>query len=118
MHTKGFSFNNLIDRGLSPVLDCGSREELVRFTSLCPFRIQIIGRTKHFINAFGEEVVIENTDRGLVIFSKDNGTSIGYRKKGDNKWNIYTTDSKINYANETEIIMFKPGYELFYKLID
>ena len=62
--------------------------------------------------------IIENTDKGLVIFSKDNGTSIGYRKKGDNKWNIYTTDSKINYVNETEIIMFKPGYELFYKLID
>ena len=61
---------------------------------------------------------IENTDKGLVIKSKDTGTSIGYRKKGDNKWNIYTTDSKINYANETEIIMFKPGYELFYKLID
>ena len=31
--------------------------DVVRFTSLYPFRIQITGRTKHFINAFGEEVV-------------------------------------------------------------
>jgi len=36
--------------------------DTVRFTSLSPYRIKITGRTKHFINAFGEEVVIENTD--------------------------------------------------------
>ncbi|MEC7945761.1 MAG: hypothetical protein VX145_06270, partial [Bacteroidota bacterium] len=61
---------------------------------------------------------IENTDKGLVIKSKDSGTSIGYRKKGDKKWNIYTMDSKVSHVNKTEIIMFKPGYELLYKLID
>ena len=61
---------------------------------------------------------IENTDKGLVIKSKDTGTSIGYRKKGDKKWNIYTMDSKVSHVTKTEIIMFKPGYELLYKLID
>jgi len=39
--------------------------DTVRFTSVKPYRIKITGRTKHFINAFGEEVIIENTDRAL-----------------------------------------------------
>lgn len=36
--------------------------DTVRFTSKYPFRIKISGRTKHFINAFGEEVIIENAE--------------------------------------------------------
>ena len=36
--------------------------DTVRFTSVSPYRIKITGRTKHFINAFGEEVIIENAD--------------------------------------------------------
>jgi hypothetical protein len=39
--------------------------DTVRFTSLSPYRIRITGRTKHFINAFGEEVVIENADTAI-----------------------------------------------------
>lgn len=39
--------------------------DTVRFTSLLPYRIKITGRTKHFINVFGEELMIENTDRAL-----------------------------------------------------
>jgi hypothetical protein len=40
--------------------------DVVRFTSLSPFRIQIIGRTRSFLNAFGEELVVENTDSALL----------------------------------------------------
>jgi hypothetical protein len=39
--------------------------DTIKFTSLSPFRIQITGRTKHFINAFGEEVIIDNAERAL-----------------------------------------------------
>lgn len=39
--------------------------DTIRFTSLHPFRFQITGRTKHFINAFGEELIIENAEQGL-----------------------------------------------------
>ena len=39
--------------------------DTVRFTSLHPYRIVITGRTKHFINAFGEEVMVANTDAAL-----------------------------------------------------
>ncbi len=39
--------------------------DTVVFTSVYPHRIQITGRTKHFINAFGEELIIENAEKGL-----------------------------------------------------
>jgi hypothetical protein len=39
--------------------------DTIKFTSLAPFRIKITGRTKHFINAFGEEVVIDNAETAM-----------------------------------------------------
>lgn len=39
--------------------------DTVRFTSTTPHRIVITGRTKHYINAFGEELMIENAEEGL-----------------------------------------------------
>ncbi|MBM3402764.1 MAG: GH3 auxin-responsive promoter family protein [Bacteroidetes bacterium] len=40
--------------------------DTIKFTSLAPHRIQITGRTKHFINAFGEELIIDNAEKGLA----------------------------------------------------
>ncbi len=40
--------------------------DTIRFTSTNPFRIKISGRTKHFINAFGEEIVIENAEQAII----------------------------------------------------
>ncbi|MCD7970067.1 MAG: GH3 auxin-responsive promoter family protein [Alistipes sp.] len=39
--------------------------DTVEFTSLSPYRIRITGRTRHYINAFGEEVVIENAESAI-----------------------------------------------------
>ncbi len=39
--------------------------DTIVFTSVNPFRFYISGRTKHFINAFGEEVIIDNADKAL-----------------------------------------------------
>ena len=41
--------------------------DTIVFTSLNPHRIKIIGRTKNFINAFGEELMIDNAERALAI---------------------------------------------------
>lgn len=41
--------------------------DTVVFTSTDPFRIRISGRTKNFINAFGEELIIENAEKALSI---------------------------------------------------
>ncbi|HNX86796.1 MAG TPA: GH3 auxin-responsive promoter family protein [Bacteroidales bacterium] len=41
--------------------------DTIRFTSLSPYRIQITGRTRNFINAFGEELIVDNADKALAI---------------------------------------------------
>ena len=40
--------------------------DTVRFTSLDPYRIRVTGRTKHHINVFGEELMVENTDMAIA----------------------------------------------------
>jgi len=40
--------------------------DTIKFTSISPYRIQISGRTKSFINAFGEELIIENAEKALT----------------------------------------------------
>lgn len=50
--------------------------DCVRFTSLNPYKIIITGRTKLFINAFGEELMIGNTDRAIEIVSARFGVRV------------------------------------------
>ena len=50
--------------------------DTVQFTSTAPYRIRISGRTKHFINAFGEELVIENADRAIAKAARATGATI------------------------------------------
>jgi hypothetical protein len=40
--------------------------DTVTFTDTEPYRIKITGRTKHYINVFGEEVTVDNTDQALA----------------------------------------------------
>ena len=41
--------------------------DTVTFTSVSPYRIQITGRTKNFINAFGEELIVDNAEKALSV---------------------------------------------------
>jgi hypothetical protein len=41
--------------------------DTVSFVSLSPFRIRLTGRTKNFINAFGEELIIENAEQAISL---------------------------------------------------
>jgi len=50
--------------------------DTVRFTSTLPYRFQISGRTKHFINTFGEELIIENAENALRIACERTGAFI------------------------------------------
>jgi hypothetical protein len=50
--------------------------DTVKFTSLKPYRIVITGRTKHFINAFGEEVIVENAEKAVAQACKTTGAII------------------------------------------
>ncbi|MEX0985878.1 MAG: GH3 auxin-responsive promoter family protein [Bacteroidales bacterium] len=50
--------------------------DTVMFTSLTPHRFKITGRTKYFINAFGEEVILENAENALMTACKHTGAQI------------------------------------------
>jgi hypothetical protein len=50
--------------------------DTIQFTSLNPFRIKVSGRLKHFINAFGEEVIADNSDKAIAIASKKTGAIV------------------------------------------
>jgi hypothetical protein len=39
--------------------------DTIQFTTVAPFRIKVSGRLKQFINAFGEEVIADNTDKAI-----------------------------------------------------
>ena len=41
--------------------------DTVKFTSINPYKIVITGRLKHFMNAFGEEVIVDNSDKAITI---------------------------------------------------
>jgi hypothetical protein len=50
--------------------------DTVKFTSLDPFRIKITGRTKHHINVFGEELIIENAEESLKMACEKTNAAI------------------------------------------
>ena len=50
--------------------------DTLKFSSLAPYRFRITGRTKHFINVFGEEVIIENAENALRVACEKTGAII------------------------------------------
>jgi GH3 auxin-responsive promoter len=50
--------------------------DTIQFTSLKPFRIKVTGRLKHFINAFGEEVIVDNADNAIAIACTQTGAIV------------------------------------------
>lgn len=50
--------------------------DTIRFTSLYPFRIEVTGRTKFYINAFGEEVIVDNADRAIAEACRQTGSIV------------------------------------------
>ena len=50
--------------------------DTIQFTSLYPFKVKVSGRLKHFINAFGEELIVDNTDKAIAIASAKTSTVV------------------------------------------
>jgi hypothetical protein len=50
--------------------------DTIKFTSLFPFKFRISGRVKHFINAFGEEVIVDNTDHAIAVACERTGATV------------------------------------------
>ncbi len=72
--------------------------DTIKFTSTKPYRFRISGRTKHFINAFGEELIIENAEAAITEACKQTGAIISNftaapvyiqgKNKGGHEWII------------------------------
>ncbi|MDE6152198.1 MAG: GH3 auxin-responsive promoter family protein, partial [Prevotella sp.] len=50
--------------------------DTVQFTSTNPYKFFISGRTKHFINAFGEELIVDNAEQGLAHACLETGAEV------------------------------------------
>ncbi len=50
--------------------------DTIQFSSLLPYRIKVSGRLKHFMNAFGEEVIVDNSDKAIAIASEKTGVVV------------------------------------------
>jgi 5,10-methylene-tetrahydrofolate dehydrogenase/methenyl tetrahydrofolate cyclohydrolase len=89
--------------------------DTVRFTSLNPYRIRVTGRTKHHINVFGEELMVENTDQAIAKACKMTQTEVvDYtvapifmegKEKGAHEWMIEFKD------NPTDVSQFQKALD-------
>jgi len=88
--------------------------DTIQFTSLNPYRIKVTGRLKHYINAFGEEVMVENTDQAIARAAAETGTVIKdytvapvYFSEGSNgthEWLVEFEASPADLKHFTEIL--------------
>ncbi len=88
--------------------------DTVRFTSLNPYRIRVTGRTKHFINVFGEELIVENTDQAIAKACHETESEvIDYtvapvfmdgKEKGAHEWMIEFKRLPENISHFSEIL--------------
>jgi hypothetical protein len=88
--------------------------DTIQFTTLNPFRFIITGRVKHFINAFGEELIMDNAERALRVACERTGAIIVeytvapvYMKgesKGAHEWLIEFEQSPENLSYFTEVL--------------
>lgn len=88
--------------------------DTIKFTSTSPYRIRISGRTKHFINAFGEEVIIENAETAITRACEltgaviDNFTAapiyLEKSKRGGHEWIIEFRTQPTSIGEFTEVL--------------
>jgi hypothetical protein len=88
--------------------------DTIRFTSLDPYRIKITGRTKHFINVFGEELMVENAEHGLRRACEQTGASVSdytvapifmsETKKGSHQWLIEFNRKPSDYDQFMQVL--------------
>jgi hypothetical protein len=50
--------------------------DTIQFTSLNPYKVKVSGRLKHYINAFGEELIVDNSDTAIAIASEKTGAIV------------------------------------------
>ena len=87
--------------------------DTIKFTSACPYRFRISGRTKHFINAFGEEVIVENAEAAIAYACELTGATIvnftaapiyfeGGKSKGAHEWVVEFNSAPVSLEDFAE----------------
>jgi len=86
--------------------------DTIQFTSLNPYKIKVSGRLKHYINAFGEEIIVDNSDQAIAIAAeKTNAIVTDYtaapvffstNNNGAHEWLIEFEKPPLNLALFTE----------------
>lgn len=89
--------------------------DTVIFTGLNPYRFRISGRTKHFINVFGEEVIIDNAEKALDAACKNTGARINEYTAGPV---FMSTESKGSHEWLIEFEQQPSDLNLFTEILD
>jgi len=88
--------------------------DTVKFTSLLPYRFLVTGRTSSFINAFGEELIVENAERAMAEACEKTGAQIKdytaapiymeSNKKGAHEWLVEFNVAPSNISTFTQAL--------------
>jgi len=88
--------------------------DTIEFTSLKPHKIRITGRTKLYINTFGEEIIIDNAEKAIHAASKETGSTVqeytagpvymSGRGKGAHEWLIEFSQEPDSLEKFAEIL--------------
>ena len=89
--------------------------DTIQFTSVNPYMIKVSGRLKHYMNAFGEEVIIDNSDKAIAIAAQKTQSVVTDYTAAP----VYFTNDN-NGAHEWLIEFDKPpqNFELFIYELD
>ncbi len=88
--------------------------DTVKFTRKQPYKILITGRTKHFINAFGEELMIDNAEKALEKACRETGSKIreytaapvymSFSSRGKHQWLIEFEEAPVDLGQFAQIL--------------
>jgi len=88
--------------------------DTITFTSKFPFKIKITGRTRHFINAFGEELIIDNAEKALSFACERTHASVleysaapvfmTHESKGRHEWIIEFENEPNDFNHFVELL--------------
>lgn len=88
--------------------------DTIEFTHLYPFRIKVTGRTKSFINAFGEELIVDNTEKAVQQACLKHNAEVQEYTAAP----IYLSEDKGGHEWIIEFDQFPDNLQAFYETLD
>lgn len=92
--------------------------DTIKFTSVHPFRFRVTGRTKSFINAFGEELIVENAEKAIAKTSEELGVLVMNYTAGPIYMSFGETENKGQHEWIVELMEDYLDKKLFVERLD